>query len=190
MSITFTGFILSEEGYQIDRSITKAISRFPTPSNHTDLRSFFGLMNQLSASTDSVATLLAHSAPSLVQRVNFVWSADHYRAFSTAKESPTMAPTLSFFDASKPTCLCTDASRQGLGFILQQKANDNKWVLIQAGSRFLTDPESLYAVIELELLTVTWAITKCRMFLAGLPQFRVLTDHHSLIPILNSQPPS
>ena len=58
--------------------------------------------------------------------------------------------------------------------------------LIQAGSRFLTDAESRYAIIELELLAISWAIIKCKMFLADLPHFRVITDHHPLIPILNS----
>ena len=59
-------------------------------------------------------------------------------------------------------------------------------ILIQAGSRFLTDAESRYAIIELELLAISWTIIKCKMFLADLPHFRVITDHHPLIPILNS----
>ena len=62
----------------------------------------------------------------------------------------------------------------------------NEWALIQAGSRFLCDTESWYAIIELELLAVSWAITKCKLFLAGLPHFTVITDHHPLLPILNS----
>jgi len=61
---------------------------------------------------------------------------------------------LSFFDMSKPTRLCTDASHQGLGFILQQQDTPSTWTLIQAGSRFLTDAESRYAIVELEMLTV------------------------------------
>ena len=46
--------------------------------------------------------------------------------------------------------------------------------------------ESRYAIIELELLAVSWAIYKCKLFLAGLPHFKVFTDHHPLIPILNN----
>ena len=38
--VTFAGFTLSAEGYQVDNSITDAITEFPTPSNRTDLRSF------------------------------------------------------------------------------------------------------------------------------------------------------
>ena len=36
---TFAGFKLSSSGYQIDQSITSAISNFPTPTNRTDLLS-------------------------------------------------------------------------------------------------------------------------------------------------------
>ena len=135
--VTFAGFILSGEGYQIDQSITEAISQFPTPTNRTDLRSFFGLANQLSASTESVAMHLAPLRPLLSTKNDFIWSADHDQAFNTAKGSLTMAPTLSFFDANKPTRLCTDASRHGLGFILQQKTDNDTWALIQAGSHSL-----------------------------------------------------
>ncbi len=104
------------------------------------------------------------------------------QAFREAKTSLTTAPTLHFFDPHKPTQLCTDASRQGLGFVLQQKHGDN-WVLVQAGSRFLSESESRYVIIELELLGVTWAITKCKIFLAGLPHFTVVTDHHPLVSL-------
>ena len=47
-------------------------------------------------------------------------------------------------------------------------------------------PESWYAVIELELLAVAWAITKCKLFLAGLPHYTVITDDHPLISILHN----
>ena len=183
--VTFAGFMLSENGYRVDTSITQAIANFPTPATRTDLRAFVGLANQLSASTATLANLLAPLRPLLSTKNEFTWSPDLEAAFSTAKRSLTTAPTVSYFDLEKPTRLCTDASRQGLGFTLQQKSGD-RWTLVQAGSRFLSDAESRYAVIELELLAVAWAVTKCKLFLAGLPHFTVVTDHHPLVPILNS----
>ena len=153
-AIPFAGFIISSQGYRIDDSITTAISRFPTPSNRTDLRSFFGLANQLSTSTASIATLLAPLRPLLSTKNEFLWTADVGEAFVAAKKDLTSAPTLSFFRHGKPTRLCTDASRQGLGFVLQQRDGDT-WLLVQAGSRFLSSAESRYAVIELELLAVS-----------------------------------
>lgn len=183
--VTFAGFILSTEGYCVDKSITDAVSSFPTPANRTDLRAFLGLANQLSSSTATLANLLAHLRPLLSTKNEFKRSPDLDQAFNTTKQALTSAPTVSFFDPDKPTRLCTDASRQGLGFVLQQKKGDN-WALIQAGSRFLSDAESRYAIIELELLAMSWAISKCKLFLAGLPHFTIVTDHHPLIPILNN----
>ena len=183
--VDFAGFTLTADGYRIHQSITEAIAKFPTPNNRTDLRSFIGLANQLSATTAALAGLLSPLRPLLSTKNEFVWSPELDEAFLTAKLSLTSAPTLSYFDPHKQTRLCTDASRQGLGFVLQQKSGDN-WALIQAGSRFLSDAESRYAIIELELLAVSWAIVKCKLFLAGLQHFTVITDHHPLIPILNN----
>ena len=184
--LTFAGFLLSEEGYQIDPHITEAISKYPVPTSRTELQSFIGLVNQLSSSTNAVATLLAPFRPLLSTKNDFVWSPSHDTAFLAAKESPTTQPVLSFFDITKPTRLSTDASRQGLGYILQQQHGDN-WSLIQAGFRFLLAAKSHYAIIELELLVVAWAIKKCNVFLAGLQHFSVITDHNPLVPILNSR---
>ena len=62
---------------------------------------------------------------------------------------------------------------------------DDKWRLIHRGSRFLSDAETRYPIIELELLAVVWAVHKCKLFLSGM-HFSVYTDHRPLIPIVNS----
>ena len=68
--VSFAGFYISEEGYRVDPNITEAITRFPAPTTRTDLRSFFGLANQLAASTDQIAKLLEPMRPSSVSRTN------------------------------------------------------------------------------------------------------------------------
>ena len=54
-----------------------------------------------------------------------------------------------------------------------------------AGSRFLLPAESNYVAIELELLAVAWALEKLQIYLIGLPNFTLITDHAPLVPILN-----
>ena len=83
----------------------------------------------------------------------------------------------------------TDASRtRGLGYaLLQKRAGTEETVLIQCGSRFITETERRYAMIELELLAVVWAMKKCRVYLVGLNNFRLMVDHNPLLPILNSK---
>ena len=96
--VTFAGFQLSGYGYQVDRSITDAISNFPTPTSQTDLRSFFGLANQLSASTNTISSLLSPRRSLLSTKNDFLWSPTHDQAFQAAKEHLMIAPILSFFD--------------------------------------------------------------------------------------------
>lgn len=187
-SVKFAGFILSREGYKPDPQLTSAISLFPTPQNVSDLRSFFGLVNQVASFVDDVSELLMPLRSLLSSKNEFVWEERHERAFSAAKVALTSVPTMAYFDPRRPTTLSTDASRlKGLGFVLRQQQEDGTWRVIQAGSRFLTPTESRYATIELEATAVVWAMMKCRIFLAGLPSFQVITDHKPLIPIINSK---
>ena len=129
--------------------------------------------------------MLTPLRPLLSTKNDFKWSPTHDQAFQVAKEHLTVALIPAFFDINKPTRLCTDASRHGLGFILQQQNPDGKWTLTQAGSLFLLDAECCYAIIELEMLAVCWAIwaiLKCHTFLAGLQQFQLITYYNLLIP--------
>ena len=184
----FAGFTLTPLGYSVSSNITDAIAQFPKPSSRTDLRSFFGLVNQLASSTKDIADTLAPLRPLLSTRNEFLWGKPQDEAFIQAKKVLTSSPTLAYFDTTKETCLHTDASTLGIGFVLLQKSTDGtkEWRIVQAGSRFLTDAESRYAVIELECLAVAWAIKKCNIFLAGMEHFTVITDHNPLIPILNT----
>ena len=45
---------------------------------------------------------------------DFLWAYDHDKALTKVKDALTTAPVLLFYDASKSTRLCTDASQQGL----------------------------------------------------------------------------
>lgn len=64
------------------------------------------------------------------------------------------------------------------------KVGGKLW-LVQCVSRFLTDAETRYATIELEMLATVWAMHKCGYYLKGLQTFEHVTDHRPLIPILN-----
>ena len=107
-------------------TITDAITQFPTQIQTYWSAVSFGLANQLAASTDSVATLLGPLWPLLSTKNDFLWTHTHDQAFLKAKQFLASAPTLAYFDPTKQTRLSTDASRYGLGFVLQQLHQD-KW---------------------------------------------------------------
>ena len=184
--VHFGGFDLTPNGYSMSEDITRSIRDFPTPDSIKTLRGYFGLVNQLASSNKDVAKTLEPLRSLLKSKNEFVWTANHEEAFIASKDILVKKIMLSYFDVKKETRLCTDASRTGLGFVLQQKQEDDSWRTVQTGSRFLTDAESRYAVIELEMLGVAWAIQKCKYFLSGMQHFHVITDHNPLVPILNS----
>ena len=182
----FCGYILSHDGISADPEKVSAIRDFPTPSNVTDLRSFMGLVNQLAEFTPDISAAAQPLRPLMSPKRSFTWTPDHDQAFQTVKSALTAPPVLTPFNPALPVILQTDASRlYGLGYALLQESGHGRIRLVQCGSRFLTDTETRYATIELELLAATWAMNKCRLYLSGLQHFTLMTDHRPLIPILN-----
>jgi hypothetical protein len=57
--VVFGGYLISEAGYSIDPSLTKALSEFPVPKSQTDIRSFCGLANQMCNFSDDISEALA-----------------------------------------------------------------------------------------------------------------------------------
>lgn len=182
-SVVFAGYVVSENGFCPNPELTRAIREFPRPGNITDLRSFFGLCQQVGNFSIKLAATLAPLSPLLKKNIAWEWTPEHELSFKAARTELAVMPELAFYDPNRPTTLFTDASLvNGLGFILKQCAT--AWQMVQAGSRFLRPAETRYAMIELECLAASWAMKQCQQFLEGLQTFELVTDHRPLIPIL------
>ena len=103
--VKFAGFIVSGEGYRPDPQLTKALSEFPAPRNLTEVRSFFGLVNQVAYFVENVAELLTPLRSLLSSRREFTWDEGHQLAFDAVKASLSSVPTLAFYDPKLPTRL-------------------------------------------------------------------------------------
>jgi hypothetical protein len=119
--VKFVGYIVGTDGIAADPEKVSAIVEFPTPKNLTDLRSFFGIINQLGSFSSEVSSAAAPLRP-LLQKANmFAWNENHTKAFQDVKNTLVSPPVLKPFDLTLPTILQTDASRtKGLGFALLQ----------------------------------------------------------------------
>ena len=186
-AVRYVGYIVSSDGIKADPTKIEAISEFPAPTNITELRSFMGMANQLGGFTHLLSEAAGPLRDLLKPKNAFLWSPQHEEAFTKTKDILCSPHILVAFDPNLETMLQTDASRlKGLGFALLQKHQET-WKLVQAGSRFITETEANYAMVELELLTVVWAMRKCRIYLQGLPNFELIVDHKPLESILNTQ---
>ena len=111
---------------------------------------------------------------------------DALEAFEQLKMCCMTAPVLAFADFTKPFRLETDASTDGLGAMLSQKADDEKWHPVAFGSRELKGGEAKYHSSKLEFLALKWAVTEqFREYLQYGP-FKVCTDNNPLTYILKT----
>ena len=105
-------------------------------------------------------------------------------AFYTLKKKCATAPVLAFADLKRPFLLETDASKYGLGAILQQLQEDGKYHPIAYTSHALHGSEAYYHLLKLEFLTLKWAITEqFKEYLMYQP-FTMCTDNNPLTYIL------
>lgn len=198
--VEFGGFEVTMDGYRPSPQIISSIKNFPTPTNITDIRSWFGLVNQV-AYTFSQSSIMEPFRDLLKKGLRFYWDDNLEALFNKAKEEIIKQSTegVRTFDMSKATCLATDWSKTGIGFTLTQKhckcsgkINPNcgrgHWKLVHAGSRFTTKGEkNLFSPSEGECLAAVYGLEKCRMFTLGSPNLTLAVDHQPLLGILNDR---
>ena len=107
-------------------------------------------------------------------------------AFEQLKMCCMTAPVLAFANFMRPFRLETHASADGLGAVLSQKTEDDKWHPVAFGSRELKGGESKYHSSKLEFLALKWAVMEqFHEYLQYWP-FKVLTDNNPLTYILKT----
>ena len=110
--VKFCGYKITPAGYTSDNEKARAIADFPRPENITDLRSFMGLVNQLSGLTPELAITTQAFRDLLKSRHIWCWTSQHEAAFLRTKSVLSSPPVMTFFDPQLPTVLQTDARRR------------------------------------------------------------------------------
>ena len=197
--IEFAGFDITSTGYQPPKRLLQAIQEFPTPTNITGIRSWFGLVNQVSYAF-AQAPIMAPFRELLAHHKHFYWDETLDGLLQQSKDHIIAAikDGVRTFETNRVTCLSTDWSKTGIGFLLSQKhcscpfSNNplcgvGHWKVVYAGSRFTRDAESRYAPIEGESLALLFGLESCKMFVMGCPNLIVAVDHKPLVRIFNGQ---
>ena len=196
--VEFTSFKISESSVTPLHKYVQAIKDFPRPSNLTDVRAWFGLVNQV-AHYGRMVELMAPFKPLLSPKTKFVWTDELENAFVKSKAAiiDAIIEGVEIFDPNRTTCLQTDYSGAGIGYWLRQKhcecsenrpdCCDDGWKITLVGSRFLRDAEKNYVAIEGECLAVAWSLEDTSWFTLGCSSLIVATDHKPLLNILNDK---
>ena len=196
--VDFAGFRVGEDNIEPLPKYLDAIREFPSPRNISDVRSWFGLVNQVS-NYAQLRDLMTPFKAFLSPRCSFHWNDDLEKRFIESKTQIIAAirEGVEIFDITKPTCLRPDWSKRGIGYFLSQKhcscetslpgCCENGWKVTLAGSRFLHGAEQRYAAVEGEALAVAWGLEQTKYFTQGCDSLRVVTDHKPLVKLLGDR---
>ena len=198
-TVEFAGFDVTFNGYKPAEHLLSSIKNFSTPSNATDIRSWFGLVNQV-AYTFALNRIMEPFRDLAKKGRKFYWDDTLDTLFQKSKEEVIRQAEegVRTYDIQKSTCLTTDWCKMGVGFALTQKhckcsgpSNPNcgsgHWKLVFAGSRVTKKNERLFSPTEGECLAATFGLHRCRMFTLGCRDLTLAVDHRPLTGILNDR---
>ena len=197
-TVDFAGLSITPTNVRPGAKFLNAIKDFPTPTDISGARAWFGLVNQ-GAYAFAMARQMKPFRHLLKPSTKFAWTGELDILFQESKNIiiSEMKEGVRLFDTARPTCLATDWSVDGIGFFLMQKycqcttrtpvCCHDGWKLCLVGSRFTHPAESRYAPIEGEALAVAYALHQTRYYVLGCEDLIVATDHKPLLQILNDR---
>jgi len=139
--VKYLGNILSHDGFAPDPSKVNIIMDWPTPKTAKQVKSLLGICN---FNRRYIMGYSQHSAALrmlLPKDVKFRWEEAEKTAFQDLKQALTTAPVFQFPDTTKQFVLTTDASLQGLSWVLGQRDEDGREYAVSFGGRGLRSNE-------------------------------------------------
>ena len=129
----------------------------------------------------------------------FEWNKELESTFQQSKQkiAELIIEGVTSFDVDLVTCLSPDFSKQGMGWILQQKlcsCHDivptcctNGWRLVLCGGHFCNKAEQNYSPIEGEAMAIARGLEDTKYYTMGCKHLFVATDHKPLVSVLGDQ---
>ncbi|XP_062707061.1 uncharacterized protein K02A2.6-like [Aedes albopictus] len=183
--VTFLGFKLTPDGWQIDEEKVEAIKNFRRPTTCAEVKSFLGLITFVDKFIPHRATKSEYLR-SLAASDVFYWTEHEEKEFIYFRdEALGTIKRLGFFSASDRTELFVDASPVGLGAVLVQFNSEEVPRIVACASKVLSQTETRYPQTQKEALAVVWAVEKFSFYLLG-RSFVIRTDAEANQYIFNS----
>ena len=120
--------------------------------NLKQLRSFLGAVNQFNKIIPNLAAISFPFRSILKMDADWIWNSDHETAFERKNEEIKKVVELSHFKRNQENRTIRDASKQGLGAVLQQSQGNDEWNQFVLRQDFFTNFEAKYSINDLELL--------------------------------------
>ena len=177
--VLYLGHFISSKGIHVNEDKIKAVKDFPRPKTVRKLRGFLGLCSYYKRFVPNFAKIAAPLYQLLKKDVTFSWDTEKDHSFANLKKLLCTAPVLTHPDFSKEFILTTDASNEGVGYVLSQIGDDGNEHPLSYGGRSLRGGEPKYNTTELECLAIVEGLRANHIYLAN-KKFKLLTDHSAL----------
>ena len=158
--VEFLGHRITKRGVETMVDKIAAVQEWSFPlTTSRQVKAFLGLVMWYRAFIPHLATI-AHPLFALTSpKAEIIWTAECQKAAEHLQHLLTHAPVLARWQWELPTRVTTDASKVGLGGVLEQE-HEAGWRPVAYWSRKLRDPETRYSATDLEWLAAVTAVTR------------------------------
>ena len=181
--VKFLGFVLRAGKLVPDKERLKAFSNLAMPSSKDQLRSLLGTLRHYGLFCKNFSAIARPLYTLLKTNVQWKWTDHHTQSVRRLLDSFSEG-AITCYDQKKPLFVFSDASKNGLGFVLAHDIHQKE--IVWLGSRVLSSAESNYSNIEREALGVIEAVKYFHKFIAG-RRFTICSDHQPLQFIFNNK---
>ena len=200
--VQFVGFEVGVDTIKPGAKYEAAIKNFPRPKTLTDMRSYFGLVEQVAYTfyaSGVMAPFRDLLKPSNASKGKIYWDEQLEHIFKESKTEilEAMREGVRMFTPDLPIAVSTDFSKDGLGNSLFQKHCNcpgeklncckSGWKLVAFSSRFTHPAERSYSPVEGEALSAAVGLKKFRHFILGCDKVYLAVDHKPLLKLLGDK---
>ena len=129
---------MTSQGISLVNSKVQGITEKLQLTNLKELRSFLGAVNQFNKFIPDFASMCFPFKLILKKDAVWKWTDEHEKAFKKVNQEVRKVEELTHFKRNKPLRIICDASKQGLGAVLQQ-CKENRWKPIAYASKFSSE---------------------------------------------------
>ena len=151
--VSFLGHVVSASGIWVDPSKILAILDWKPPRNVSEVRSFLGLAGYYRRFVKGFSMIATPMTRLLQKDVKFEWSEKCQKSFDQLKALLTEALVLILPESGKKFVIYSEASLNGLGYVLKQKGKAMAYT-----SRQLKPHKKNYRTHDLELAAIVFAL--------------------------------
>jgi hypothetical protein len=156
-SIKYLEFVVDKDGHRPDPKKITAVADMPAPTI-TTFHSFLGLVSYYQSFVPNMRSI-RQPLDDLLKKVNeWTWSARCQQAFESIKGILNSDPLLTHYHPSLEVIVAADASKHGVGAVIQHRWPDGSVKAIAHASCSLKPAEQNYSQIEKKGLALIFAV--------------------------------